>query len=128
MSFVESEQNRLIVGIHHYALKHVKIGQKAEVVFNVFPGQTFSATVEAIGNMTPEGQLGPSGNVPRAPIGLPRSPFPIYLKLDDADFQLSEIPGGSIGTAAIYTESVQATHIVRRVMIRMESWLNFIIP
>ena len=128
MAFVETEQNRLIVGIHHNALRHVKIGQKAEVVLNVYPGQTFGATVEAIGTITPEGQLGPSGNVPRAPIGLPRSPYPVYLLLDDADFQLNEIPGGSIGTAAIYTDSARATHIVRRIMMRMESWTNYIIP
>ena len=37
-------------------------------------------------------------------------------------------PGGSIGTAAIYTEASELTHIIRRVMIRMESWLNFVVP
>jgi hypothetical protein len=28
----------------------------------------------------------------------------------------------------VYTESVQATHLIRRVMLRMESWLNFLLP
>ncbi len=68
------------------------------------------------------------GNDPRAPIGLPRSPYPIYLLLEDVNFQLSEIPGGLIGTTAIYTDCAQATHIIRRVMIRKESWINYIIP
>ena len=94
----------------------------------MYPGKVFSGTVERIGTITPEGQLGPSGNIPQAPSGLSRSPFPVILKLDDESMEISELPGGSLGTAAIYTDSAKATHIVRRVMIRMDSWMNYIIP
>ena len=53
--------------------------------------------------------------------------FPI-LKLDDADIDPNELPGGAIGAAAIYTESVKVTHLLRRVELRMKSWLNYISP
>ena len=128
MAFVETEENRLVVGVNHYALRNIELGQKAEVALNVHPGKVFSGTVERIGPITPEGQVGPSGNIPQAPAGLARSPFPIVLKLDDEVAEMNEIPGGSIGTAAIYTDSARATHVVRRVMIRMESWMNYLIP
>ena len=38
------------------------------------------------------------------------------------------VHGGAIGTAAIYTESVAATHIIRKVMVRMETWMNNLKP
>ena len=38
------------------------------------------------------------------------------------------LPGGSVGSAAIYTDSVRATHIIRKVMIRMEAWVNYLNP
>jgi len=39
-----------------------------------------------------------------------------------------DLPAGTAGTAAIYTKSAGMTHIIRKVMIRMESYMNFIIP
>jgi hypothetical protein len=40
----------------------------------------------------------------------------------------SRMPGGSVGSAAIYTESVKATHIIRKVMVRMDAWLRYLLP
>ena len=36
--------------------------------------------------------------------------------------------GAAAGTAAIYTDSVEATHIIRKVMVRMEARMNYIKP
>jgi len=55
-------------------------------------------------------------------------PYGVELVLDDEDLNLGTIPGGAIGTAAIYTESVSATHIIRKVMVRMEAWMNYLKP
>ena len=38
---------------------------------------------------------------------------------------IASVPGG---TGAIYTDSVKATHLIRRVMLRMQAWLNYLIP
>jgi len=129
VAFVESDSNRLAVGIPQSRLRYVEEGQKAEVVLRIFPGQSFDATVEGIININSAAQLQPSGLIPQVPSMMdPALPFGVILKLDDASIDLSEIPGGSVGTAAIYTESATATHIIRKVMIRMESWLNYIKP
>ncbi len=50
------------------------------------------------------------------------------MVLAGVDLKLGTIPGGAIGTAAIYTESVAATHIIRKVMVRMETWMNYLKP
>lgn len=129
MSYVDQEHTRLIAGIHQNMLRHVNPGQHGEVVLKLYPGQTFGATVESIAYMTPQGQLPPSGIAPLAPTAqqLP-APYGVVLRLDADAPALPRIPGGAVGTAAIYTDSVKATHLIRRVMIRMEAWLNYIVP
>jgi multidrug resistance efflux pump len=131
VAFVDIENSALVVGIDQAYLRHVRAGQKAEVVMKMLPGKTLNATVKGIAYMTPDGQLSPSGNVPTAPTSATFPlPYGVELSLDD---ELPEIlkntglPGGSVGTAAIYTDSVASTHIIRKVMIRMEAWMNYLV-
>ena len=98
----------------------------------MLPGTVLNATVKGVAYMTPEGQLTPSGNVPLAltQTTVPQ-PYGVELVLDDDTLLAavgSHLPGGSVGNAAIYTESVTATHIIRKVMIRMDAWLNYLLP
>ncbi len=129
MSYVDLEHSQLVAGINQNMLRHVNPGQRAEVVLKLFPGRTLGATVESIAYMTPQGQLQASGIAPLAPTGQePPAPYGVVLKLDEDIPELYQVPGGAVGTAAIYTDSVKVTHIIRRVMVRMEAWMNYIIP
>jgi multidrug resistance efflux pump len=129
MAYVSSEASRLIAGINQNMLRHVRAGQKAEVVFKLYPSRTFTATVETIAPLTPQGQLQPSGIVPTAPTpNLMPATYGVILKLDDKASAVQRLPGGAMGIAAIYTDNVKATHIIRKVMMRMQSWINYIIP
>jgi multidrug resistance efflux pump len=129
MAYVDSGLSRFAVGIPQTRLRHVQKGQEAEVVLKLFPGRTFTAKVEAIVDVTSGAQLQPSGILPNAPTPNDRPlPFAVVLSLDDPPTLYEEVSGGALGTAAIYTESASSTHIIRRVMLRMESWMNFLLP
>ncbi len=69
MAYVNQEDIRLAAGINQNMLRHVTPGQRAEVVFKLYSGRTFEATVESVAFMTRQGQLQPSGIVPLAPTG-----------------------------------------------------------
>jgi multidrug resistance efflux pump len=130
MSFVPLQDVTLGVGVAQYALRYVRPGQTAEVTLKVRPGKVYAATVDEIAYVSSQGQLQPSGIVMTAP-GQNQSavPFGIRLKFDDsAGLDLSRLPGGAVGTAAIYTEQAKFAHVIRRVMIRMEAWINYIKP
>ena len=129
MAFVDTKNATIAAGIDQFAIRHVKPGQKAEVVLKIYPGRTFEATVEKIAYITPEGQLQPTGNVALAPTG-GQAPLPygVVVKLDDEDISIGELPGGGAGTVAIYTDVAQPTHIIRRVMIRMETYMSYVLP
>jgi multidrug resistance efflux pump len=129
VAFVEDGYRKLAVGIPQSRLRYIKLGHKAEIVLRLFPGRTLSATVASIVNINPSAQLQPSGLLPNAPMPSdPTLPYAVILELDDESNDLLEIPGGATGTAAIYTDSVSATHVIRKVMMRMEAWLNYIKP
>jgi multidrug resistance efflux pump len=129
VAFVEDDLSRLAVGIPQSRVRYIKLGQKADVVLRIFPGQTLSATVTLILDINSAAQLQPSGILPDVPsMQDPVLPFAVILELDDPSIDLTKIPGGATGTAAIYTDSVAATHVIRKVMMRMEAWLNYIKP
>lgn len=138
MTFVKVEKNQVIIGINQISFRHVQLGQTAEVTFKIKPGKVFSGEVTGIALITPDGQVAPSGSIALAPTAqnIPQ-PFAVILKLDQDAFKETEIvalnnikslPGGAFGTGAIYTESVEATHVIRKIMIRMDAWMNFIMP
>ncbi|NOR80538.1 MAG: efflux RND transporter periplasmic adaptor subunit [Methyloprofundus sp.] len=138
ISFIISDQHKVTIGINQNAMRHIRIGQAAEVTFKLLPGKVFDATVEAIVPITEAGHLLPDGNIPLAPSALDKPlPYSVILKLEgimpnDTDFEALGInhglPGGAYGTGAIYTDSVKATHIIRKVMLRMTAWMNYILP
>jgi hypothetical protein len=110
-------------------MRHVSPGQTAEVVMKLRPGQTFTARVIDVVDTTSGAQLQPSGVLPDAPgPNEPPLPFGVILELDEPLTDLGDVMGGALGTAAIYTDSASATHVIRRVMLRMESWMNYLVP
>lgn len=129
LNYVVNDHTKLVAWINQINIRHVKPGQPAEVALQLYPGKTLKGTVDSIVLMSQTGQLEPSGEVPEQPIGpQPPGQYVVILKIEDkADLPFG-IPGGAIGTAAIYTESAKATQVIRKVMVRMQSWMNYVVP
>ncbi len=101
----------------------------AEVTFAFRPGVIATAKVEASVDMNRSGQLQPNGVLPSVTTHYAANEaMAVVLRLDDPRPELVTLPGGSDGTAAIYTDSVSITHVIRKVMIRMDAWLNYVVP
>ncbi|WP_420338431.1 HlyD family secretion protein [Roseibium sp.] len=129
MAFAPISSRRVVAAIPQTRMRFVEPGQTAEVTFSVRPGKIYSAEVESLVLMTAAGQIPPNGVLPSLSSHHgPNEDVGVVLKLLDPDTPVREIVGGAGGTSAIYTENVQATHIIRRVMIRMEAWLNYVRP
>lgn len=129
IAFVRSDEYRLAVGIPQSRIRHVRPGQDVEVTLRLVPGKILKARVLEIVKINPSAQLPPSGMIPPAPVPAdPTLPFSVIIEMEEDVLGLAKVPGGAVGTAAIYTDSVAATHVIRRVMIRMEAWLNYIKP
>jgi multidrug resistance efflux pump len=129
IAFVEQDRTRLAVGIKQFQLRHVKPGQPAEIAFKLYPGQTFSARVESVIPMNSSGQVKVTGVLSDLEDKLTsKRLYGVILTLDDDAIDITELPGGAIGTADIYTERAKMTHVIRHIELRIKGWLNYVIP
>ena len=61
------------------------------------------------------------------PKGVQSAPFVVRVKLDDEDLA-KRLPAGSTGTAAIFTDAVKPTHVIRKVLLRQIAIINYVNP
>ncbi len=126
MVFVDDSQAVLLAQIHQIHLRHVHAGQQAEATFMLYPGEVFRATVESVLPGTAQGQVTPSGQF-LTPQRISPAPLLVRLKLDE-EKAAERFPAGAVGTVAIYTGKFEMSYIIRRVMLRMEAWTNYVLP
>lgn len=60
-------------------------------------------------------------------VGIASSPFVVRVGLEDPALARS-LPAGAAGTAAIYTDHVKVSHLIRRVLLRQIAILNYVSP
>ena len=125
MSFVSDEAPRLIATFAPNVLRHIRVGDPAEIALDRHPGKILKARVATLVDISAQGQLAPSGDIPDWTEIAPTSRFAIRLELDEESSGF-DLPGGAGGTAAIYTEKGKPIRIVRKVVIRMYTWLNYL--
>lgn len=126
MAFIDTSDSALIAQVHQIYVRYIEPGQAAEVTFKTLPGQVFPATVEFLIPVTAQGQAAITGAAVQ-PMNASPGPFQVRLNLDDPELA-SKIPPGSVGSVAIYTSHIEMAHVIRRVMIRMTSIMNYFQP
>lgn len=126
MTFVDTSRKIVGMQIQQIHQRYIKRGQEVEMAFKTQPGRIYTGKVKAIIQVTHKSQAVISGTVPTAQ-PIQAEPFFVRVQLDDRE-AAKDLPAGTAGTAAIYTKSAAMTHIIRKVMIRMESYMNYIIP
>jgi multidrug resistance efflux pump len=126
ITFVE-EEYQIIALFAQNELVYVEPGNHAEIQLPTHPGRVIKATVDSIVWAQGQGQLAPStalpqtGNYPQAP-----GRFPVKLNIDEADRGLF-LAAGAAGSGAIYTEHAAAIHILRMVILRINSITNYLV-
>jgi multidrug resistance efflux pump len=129
-SFICDEGRYLLANYNQESLKYVANGQPAEVALDLYPGQIFTAKVEAIWKASGTGQLLPSGTLPDfepAPPKRPQGQYAVKIVFDGAD--QSKFPIGAQGAVAVYTSGMKGGWAaMRRIGIRTYSWLNWLYP
>ena len=125
--FVETDKSRIAVAINQNHVRYVQPGQTAEVVLKYLPGQTLQAKVLGLAALTSGGQVQSGGVLEDVSQKQKRAePYQVILEITDQSVAPNSLPGGAVGIAAIYTDRAQFSHVIRRVMLRMQAWLNYL--
>ena len=130
MIFLHNEGNLFVGWFRQNSLLRLTIGDEAEVAFDGVPGRVFSGKVKSILPALSAGQIQPSGDL----INPARAPYPgriaVVIDITDPAFEefRDRVPGGAFAQAAIYTEHFHHVAIMRKVLLRMSSWMNYLFP
>jgi RND family efflux transporter MFP subunit len=126
MAFIDTSDTIIGVEINQIDARHIAPGQEVEATFKFAPGQIYRGKVESVLQALASGQTRASGTAV-APTVIETAPFVVRVRLDDADF-VRRLPAGATGTAAIYTDHLTPTHMVRRVILRQIAIINYVNP
>ncbi|RKG80089.1 HlyD family secretion protein [Corallococcus terminator] len=126
MSFVEDEQY-VIAYFNQNELHQVRPGNEAEVTLLTFPNRIIKCRVESVVWATGQGQLPVSGVVPETGFQTPPpGRYAVKLAVEHAEDDVI-LPAGAHGHAAIYTDAVHPVHVLRKVILRVGTKLDWLI-
>jgi RND family efflux transporter MFP subunit len=126
MAFIDTSETIFGVEIPQIYARYIEVGQPVEITFKPFPGEVFTGRVETVLQAIATGQSQPGG-LAIAPTEIQAAPFVVRVKLDDQEIA-RRLPAGSTGLAAIFTDRVAASHVIRKVVLRQTAILNYINP
>ena len=125
-TFVDTSRSGVIAQIPEAFARHLQIGQPVEVTLKYLPGRILTGKIRMVVLDSIVGQLAVGGSLP-TPRAVQGGVFFATIDLDDEELA-RQLPTGATGEIAVYTEVGGMTHIIRKVMIRMTAWTNYINP
>ena len=130
MIFVHKESLFFIGWFRQNSLLRLKPGDEAEVAYDAIPGRVFSGKVFAVAPAIAEGQIQASGTL----ISPVTTQYPgrlaVRIEITDPAFEAfrASVPGGAYAQAAVYSKHFHHVSILRKVLLRMSSWMNYLFP
>jgi multidrug resistance efflux pump len=126
MVFVNTDKGDQTLGaaFQQNSLQRVKAGNEAEIAFDAVPGRVFKGKVRVVLNAIATGQYQAIGTLVDVDERANGRALAIIDIVDDiSDYQ---IPLGAAAQVAIYTEHWEGVSLLRKILLRMRSWENYI--
>ena len=126
MSLIEVD-GQIIAFYNQNELTKVAAGDEAEFALETYPGKIIKGTVDSVIWAMGQGQLPASGTIPMSSLAT-QAPgtYAVKFNLADRDRELF-IAAGAVGDAAIYTQHLAFLHILRKVILRVGSYTNYLV-
>jgi multidrug resistance efflux pump len=126
MTLVEAE-GQVVALYNQNELHQVEPGNEVEFTVNTLPGKVVKGTVDSIIWAQGAGQLQASGQIPMSAfVQQPPGRFAVKFNIAEKD-RATFLAAGAAGQAAIYTDHLHAVHIIRKVIVRVGSYTNYLI-
>lgn len=125
MSFIPDEKKMFAGAFWQNSLMRLKEGDEAEVILDGAPGKVFKGKVSKILPAMAEGEIQSSGALISSRHLMVRGRVIVLIELEDDEIK-DNFPAGVAGQAAIYTEHFSHVAVMRKVLLRMQGWLNYL--
>ena len=125
MTFVNDQDRFLLGGFQQNPLQNIQPGFEAEVIFTALPGKVFSASVIGMGEIMAQGQLFPDDRL--LSFDEVTRPGRVLVSIDiKDDLSAYQLPAGAKAYVAVYSDKWQPVAIIRKVILRVMSWENYL--
>lgn len=128
MTFVHHEPRVFYGWFRQNSLLRLAPGSEAELTLDSVPGVIFSGRVREVLPVIAEGQVNPQANLLPFSREHGAGRVPVAIDITDPRFDRYQLPNGVFGQAAVYSEHFHHVGIIRRVLLRMAAWMNYVFP
>ena len=130
MVFIHAEEYYYVAWFRQNSTLRLKKGYEAEVAFDSIPGRVFSGKVDQVVAVLAQGEIQARGSLLSSDTERFPGRVPVVIKITDPDFAEFQklIPGGAFGQTAIYSDHFGHVAIMRKILLRMSSWMNYLFP
>jgi multidrug resistance efflux pump len=126
MSLVEAD-GQVVALFKQNELHQVEPGNEAEFALKTYPGRIIKAKVDSVIWAQGQGQTQASGTLPMtAALTVPPQGFAVKFDIEERDRELF-LAAGASGNAAVYTNRLHAIHIIRKVILRVGAYMDYLI-
>ncbi|KLV09606.1 membrane protein [Photobacterium aquae] len=125
MTFIHKEEQFFIGAFRQNSLLRLKPGFKADFIFRALPGQTFQGEVVEVLPAIGESQVQAAGMLYGSDLLLRQGRPLVKLKITD-DLSQYHLPQGANVEIAVYSDRFEHVSVMRKVLIRMKSWQNYL--
>jgi multidrug resistance efflux pump len=126
MSFVYNPEGIVIATLAQEYLGNIAEDDEVEIALDMYPGEMLRGRVVSILWASGEGQSAPTGTLQTFSQSVPRARFAVKIQMNEDVLKTHRLPAGAGGAAAIYTTHGKSLAVVRKVMVRWYTWLNYI--
>ena len=122
------EELNLVAWFHQNGQLRLDDATRVEVTFDNIPGKIFSGKPRMMAPTPGEDQVWTRDKIFDAPVALSQPLMPVLIEITDPDYNnyLSQVPAGSHAQAVIYGEQFQQLALVRKTLLRMSAWMNYL--
>ena len=123
-----NEDLSLVAWFHQNGQLSLSDASVVEVTFDNIPGKVFSGKPRIMLTTPGEDQVWTRDNIFDGPVATSQPRMPVLIEITDPDYNnyLSKVPAGSHAQAVIYGDQFQQLALVRKTLLRMSAWMNYL--
>ncbi len=125
MSYVSDEIKEIVASFSQSSIRKLRVGDPAEMVFALFPGEVFAGKVSHIIKATGTAQLGIGGTIPIMTGAPATARYVVRISLDDPEM-LDRLPQGASCSVAVYASVGKPFHVISMVAMRITAWMAYL--
>ena len=129
MTFVptgEADKREFVAAFRQNSLQRLEKGEQAELLFPAVPGTVFHAEVTEVLPTIGESQFQGQGTLLTTRDLDTRGRALVVFRVTDTRLQNYHLPQGTDVEAAVYSGHLEHLSLIRKILIRMKSWENYL--